>query len=74
MSEFLFYFEKMQKLRKFHNVQPVIQDILSHMETALQAALDLGNKNLFSKLGTLLLGYSVLTSDSSTVYGLYHCC
>ncbi|TFK66566.1 hypothetical protein BDN72DRAFT_823235 [Pluteus cervinus] len=49
MAEFLFYFEKMQKLKKFHNVQPVIQDILSHMETTLKAALDSGSKNLFKQ-------------------------
>ena len=54
MAEFLFYFEKMQKLKKFHNVQPVIQDILSHMETTLKAALDSGSKNLFRKLNLLV--------------------
>ncbi|TFK69878.1 hypothetical protein BDN72DRAFT_943696, partial [Pluteus cervinus] len=49
MASLLSYFEKMQNLKNFDNVQPIIKLMLVHMETTLEAVLEHCNTGSFKR-------------------------
>ncbi|TFK72361.1 hypothetical protein BDN72DRAFT_334664 [Pluteus cervinus] len=50
MTMLLPYFERMQKLKNFNSLQPVIKQILDHMETSLKVVLSSIKSNSLKQL------------------------
>ncbi|TFK68146.1 WD40 repeat-like protein [Pluteus cervinus] len=78
MASLLSYFEKMQNLKSFNNVQPVINLMLVHMEATLQEVLEHSSSSSFKRfLDVALLSqqadkFSELSSEFDRLFEEYN--